>query len=276
MITMHTKPRLFSQQAGFTLVELMVSTALGLLLMAGLFQVYLGSKQSYQLHEGMTRLQENGRFAIDVLQSSITMAGYPKSNTSFIAVSGADGTGVDVMRDTFTVSYEADEDCAGNGTGSTGVAVNTFEVKTATTPRKNSSGIEIWELYCNDQPLIEGIEAMQVLYGIDDNIVEGEVGYGTADRYLNATQVLAEFGSWSNNSTTSTDSRIVSVRVALLVDSIEAARVESLDQGLENLKQGFTLLDLTPRKEDPKRLVYKDNIARRVFTTTVLLRNRMP
>lgn len=64
------------RQSGFSLVELMIAVTLGLLLLAGVGHIFLGSKQTYRMQEGMSRVQENGRFALGFLSRDIRMAGY--------------------------------------------------------------------------------------------------------------------------------------------------------------------------------------------------------
>lgn len=63
-------------QAGLSLVELMVALAIGAILMLGVVQVFGASRTAYQLSEGMSRAQENARFALDFLQRDIRMAGH--------------------------------------------------------------------------------------------------------------------------------------------------------------------------------------------------------
>jgi type IV pilus assembly protein PilW len=60
-----------SHQKGMSLIELLVAMAISVTLLGGLVEVYLGSKQSYNLAEESSRLQENGRFAIDILTREI-------------------------------------------------------------------------------------------------------------------------------------------------------------------------------------------------------------
>lgn len=64
------------KQWGVTFIELMVAMVLGLLLLGGIIHVYLGTKTTYQVTEGMSRMQENTRFSIDMLARDIRMAGY--------------------------------------------------------------------------------------------------------------------------------------------------------------------------------------------------------
>jgi type IV pilus assembly protein PilW len=63
-------------QGGFTLVELMVAMLISLLLMGGVIQVFSSSSKSYRNHEGLSRIQENGRFAMEFLTRDIRMADF--------------------------------------------------------------------------------------------------------------------------------------------------------------------------------------------------------
>ncbi|MFK7795144.1 MAG: PilW family protein [Gammaproteobacteria bacterium] len=65
-----------NKQLGFTIVELMVGLLLSLLLVGGVLQVYFGTKATYRITEGLSRLQENTRFSVDMLARDIRMAGY--------------------------------------------------------------------------------------------------------------------------------------------------------------------------------------------------------
>jgi len=57
--------------AGMTLVEIMVALAVGVVLLAGLMQVWSSSRSTYRLAEAQARVQENGRFAIQALASEL-------------------------------------------------------------------------------------------------------------------------------------------------------------------------------------------------------------
>ena len=59
------------KQAGFTLVELMIAGTLGLLLLAGIIQLFAGSQQSYKLQNQLADIQENGRFALMILERQV-------------------------------------------------------------------------------------------------------------------------------------------------------------------------------------------------------------
>lgn len=64
------------RQLGFTIVELMVALALGLVIATILASVFAANSQSYRVQNGLARAQEGGRFAVDFLARDIRMAGF--------------------------------------------------------------------------------------------------------------------------------------------------------------------------------------------------------
>lgn len=63
-------------QRGMTLIELMVSLAIGAFLMLGAITVFMQSRTTFRATEALSRLQENARFAMQTLEPDIRMAGY--------------------------------------------------------------------------------------------------------------------------------------------------------------------------------------------------------
>jgi len=61
---------------GMSLIEIMVALAIAGVLLLGLSQIFVGSKNVYRLQEGMSRVQENARFVLQYLESNVRMAGY--------------------------------------------------------------------------------------------------------------------------------------------------------------------------------------------------------
>ena len=70
---------------GFTLVELMVAMLIGTIILAAVAQVFATSKGTHQTEEGLARVQENGRFALEFLAQDIRMAGYAGCNSNLSA-----------------------------------------------------------------------------------------------------------------------------------------------------------------------------------------------
>ena len=65
-----------TRQKGLSIIELLVAMVIGLILLLGVSQVFLSSRQTYAANEAMGRLQENGRFALEFIARSARLAGY--------------------------------------------------------------------------------------------------------------------------------------------------------------------------------------------------------
>lgn len=63
-------------QTGMTLIEIMVSLLIGAFLLGGVLQTFVGSKRTNQMLETLSRMQENGRYALDFLANDLRMAGF--------------------------------------------------------------------------------------------------------------------------------------------------------------------------------------------------------
>ena len=178
------------KQHGFSLTELMVAMALGLVLMGGVMLVFDNTKRAYKYQAGLSQVQEQGRFAISFLSSSLRVAGYPGDTPP----GGNKIEGTDGIVDTVTVRLMKDFDCRDQATG--GIAVNRFRID-GDNLECSGDGVN-WDVY------VENIEDMQMLYGEDTD------DDGIANRYVQADQDP----EWSN---------VVAARVALLLRSSDNA-----------------------------------------------------
>ncbi len=279
-------------QGGLSLVELMIAMVIGLIVMAGLAQILLSGRQSYSTQSGVGALQENGRFATFFLQRDISKAGFPRTTgpstgaptvTPFV-VPTLPGTGtfegVDDAPDQIEMQFHSDpsapfsfQDCLGQAARASfagGCAAGTVD---ETDPAgdgcvwqvtnrywvQNGSlmcrGVSPALAYVGDPPgqqIVRGVESMQILYGVDTD------NDSYANVYRNATQVGA--ANWNS---------VVSVRVALLLNSQEAV-ADTADT------QEYALLDAAPITpvDDAATAVDELRMRRRVFTTTIEIRNR--
>jgi len=64
------------QQSGISLIEILVSLLLGMFLSAGIVVTYLESKRNYATEEEMARIQENGRYTLNLLKRELMLAGF--------------------------------------------------------------------------------------------------------------------------------------------------------------------------------------------------------
>lgn len=262
-------------QVGLSIVELMVALALGLLLMTGIIQVFLSSRQTYSANEAMGRMQENGRFALEFIARSARQAGYvepiymsgkplplvrpacaglPGTIPTTLCTTQGAGSGSDsvgfVMQPTVTDGTR--RDCLGNTIADNDVLIiNHFEIipATGTKPaalgcrayKYNGTNPDGWTSGPAAQELISGVDSLQVLYGIT---TAGDSR--SANQYVSADRVT----DWN---------KVRAVRIAVLANS-----VDNLTPAPAN--RNFALLDAAP-------IAIADNRARQIFTTTIQLKN---
>ena len=326
----------FRRQRGVTLVEMMVALAIGLLVTVAMLKVYVDASRMYRFNEGLARVQENGRFALEFIRRDARVAGFWGCNsdaplppgiatgsnayidvdagdiagTSDDGLNGADsvtfrsatGSGALVTADmsgtdgTITVDSASAlatdtaaliSDCE-NGdlfqiTGISGTALaHAAGAGANISPNLNkayAAGARVYEArqatFCigpgadpaqpalrrlvnpapgqtcasNGDELLEGIENMQILYGEDtDADADGANGDGTANRYV-------AFGASGLDI-----DRIVSVRISVLARSINN------NLTTEPSPYTFNGITVTPGSTD--------KYLRKVFTTTITLRNK--
>jgi type IV pilus assembly protein PilW len=244
---------------GFSLIELMISLVIGLLILAGIAQVFLGGRAANNLQQRLGDLQENGRFALYFLQRDIRMAGFPKIlGGAQATVDAAFNTPVDTppvvvcpspltvvartcdgggtVPDQITVSYQGNADCLGQNVAG-GTVTNTFFINARRLMCRGNGNAQ-------SQPLVDGIENMQILYGEDFN------NDRYADRYVRADDVV----DWRN---------VVAVRVSVLASTVNTV----IGDDPANLPT-FRLLDVAGIGPLPA------SVRGRVFSTTIELRNR--
>ena len=143
------------KQTGFTLIELIIATALTSIISVGLWQIFITTKQSYLYHENMARLLENSRLAIMFISNNLRLANTVTLNTE---------TGDERLE----ISYNAPRDCNNNRIKSTEQPViNQYYLKGNTLMCNGSGGYP--------QPLVSGIDEIQFLFGEGNN--------GSVNRY---------------------------------------------------------------------------------------------
>lgn len=173
---------------GFTIVELMISLAIGMVLILGATSFLATTDRSNRLQSAVSGLNISGRFGLDRLARDIRMSGYRDSNWAMgplnNVITATDGLAAD-GGDSITLLYEGARDCA-FALAPAGIVTNAYQVVNG-------------NLECNGQAVTGGVQEMQIYLGEDtDN-----------DRVANR---------WMSPGTAGLDmTRLVSVRIHLLV-----------------------------------------------------------
>lgn len=248
------------RQRGLSLIELMIAMVLGLLLIAGALQMMLTSQTIHQTTDTLSRIQENGRFALSFLTKSTRMAGYNSSedeategkvfwdgacDTSDPCTNNGAGNASDQIA--VLLDPSNDSDCLGNNVGSDKVIVNVYSIDDLDNDQINSLYCRGFNLSANTwyspaQPLVDGVENMQILYGVSDPAANNAI-----TSYISADGVT----DWAS---------IGAVRISLLVNNGQA-------EGSGNSEiRTFKLLDAPT-------ISATDKHERQVYTTTTAITN---
>jgi len=91
-------------QKGFTLVELLVSMALGLLVLAGLAQTFVVQNRTYEIQSQVSSALQIARAAMDMISRDVKMAGFDPKET------GIDGIGFNNTQLIIQADLNEDED----------------------------------------------------------------------------------------------------------------------------------------------------------------------
>ena len=120
-MTGQVEPLLRRRALGVTLIELMVALAIGAFLMIGAITVFLQARQTFRVTDSVARLQETGRFALEVLEPEIRMAHYWGLTTQTAAIEGRagpsdpNGPGPDECGTNWTIDFDKAVEASNNG-----------------------------------------------------------------------------------------------------------------------------------------------------------------
>jgi type IV pilus assembly protein PilW len=206
--------RRFQSEAGFSIISLLIASALGIFLIGGAIKVYVDSKNTFNTRSAVATATENLRFAIQDLRRTLVMAGrgVEQRFDDLSAYSSPDNLNRTFPNTGSFVNLDVDAN------GSSVIAVryadgpapcgqNNILVNTVNTVRffiSNTGNLVCAVDETNySEPLVSGIITMRALYGLDGNDVDT-----TADRYLSAAEMTPQ--DWNY---------VVSIRIGLIGSS---------------------------------------------------------
>ena len=259
-----------TRQKGLSIIELLVAMVIGLILLLGVSQVFLSSRQTFATNDAMTKLQENGRFALEFIAATARQAGYLSPGSSegmpfpvepincgkAATVCSLNGAGnlpdrVSFSAEPAVVIDGSLRDCAGSAVPANKVVINSYFIIPPDVNNPHSS-LGCSSFVIGDGPrsvnqrLIDGIESLQVLYGIASNADPFSVG-----SFISADRVEAQ-NKWKD---------VLAVRIAVLANSLDPVSPPPV-------QRNYYLLDAPPITP-----AAGDQLSRQIFTTTVQLKN---
>ncbi len=294
---------LSNRQQGFSLVELLIATTLGLIITVGVLAIFANSTGASKMTEAQSRMNEDAQVALRLLSLEIKMAGNNPVNSapnglpiknplSTLTLHGCSGmfyvdatsvnddrlrceTGVPNQAHALFVSYEADTkntmpsagiptDCLGNKLT---IKSGTYYAAENRYFVSSSQVISAPSLYC------KGNGGLGTAQPMVENIEDLQFSYGTMSTpsplpkriagYLSATEVEKLAASSSKVDIASAWGQVLTVQICIVVRS-EAKNLVS-----DNASSIYTKCDGT------QDISQTDRRLRRAYTTTVALRNRL-
>lgn len=225
---------------GFTLLEMVLASALSTFLAIVVVAAYQANQQSYHYQQAITEIQANARFISTIMAKHIALA----------ETSGLSGTADTVnVSDTLTTTNDYDpsgaptKTCNGTNIGGAGGGSGTPVTRTSVWALSGT------DLTCDSsvgsgaQVLVENVEHLRILYGEDTDAD----GSASVNRWADANEVT----TWDN---------VRAVQIGFMLRSENPLFLDSQSRT-------YTLLDQTITENDG-RLRY-------VFSFTVALGNRL-
>lgn len=231
-------------QSGFSIVELMVAVAIGAIVVTAAVQMLSVNQRTFMVQQASSGLIDEGQLFLRFVTSDLRRAGFSGTAVSAgdsIVFGGANGSNSGADYDRLTMRFFGTTDCQGSTSAAPVQITNIYQV--------NNNG----DLTCDGSlsaaapvALLENVEAFRVLYGVDAT-TDGEQGPFLFDDAEGVAGAVAA------------GRPVIAVRLALLM--ARTSQVFDLQPA-----QTWNVLDRSVNAGG-------DRAMRRVFSTTVMLRN---
>jgi len=283
-----------ARQAGLTLIELLVSIALGILIMGIVVIVFLSTNLSSKAAQAQGRMNEDAQIALEMLAQEIRKAGYnPVRSNGAQNDLGQAGWGI-VACDTgfkdatvasmaslecnnsgtssaIAVTYEGDIysgkltsatpakllDCIGNGISGTG---SYFIVQSRLDVDGNGLSCRGSGDLTQSQTLVDNIQSMHLRFAVSD---PSQATSANAFGYLSATEINTPVSALATFTSLQRWNKVLAVRICVVVRSESAVISDLAGDGINP-----TYYDC-----DGNSIDITDGFFRKAYRTTVILRN---
>lgn len=273
---------MMGKRNGFSLIELMLTLALGTLIVLGVVSLFISNLKTHNLQKNLRDIQQQSIVGLENIVHDLRKTGYqvtssPQQLGVLRVADGAmpascnacTGPETDAARsDRVTVAFDvevdanlpedtdadtAPRDCEGNQIESTQRLVQTYWLD-------NEQALRCASNIGNNPDvgavLIQGVRSFQVLYGVD---AEPKNGVAQVTQYLTAAQL---------NETAAELWEVTAVRIGYVVE-IETEEGQAVR---ENEEQTYYLLDEEIQVDGEDSVGGKEKV-RRQFIRTIPLRN---
>lgn len=323
------------RQQGLTLVEMLVGMVLMLLVIMATVALFSVTSSSYRTVDAGQELEDNARFAFEIIGQAIRQAGFqertgPPSAGNLLADSlfvgppagtwRIEGRSAQTLTGGSSLSYSGSNvvngsdaliirffgsnlpdpsnpsvplfsgtnpvadgtmiDCSGRPvpypTGATDMGHSAFFVRVNSGSSEPELACQSWNSATSEfsqTQIIKGVEAFQVMYGVDTDPTPDEV----VDRWVSAD------AAWDDPAANPNWNRVVAIRVGMVlrgpVGSGQGASATSVENEYYPMGRAFTCESATatascsPSEAGLKFTAPADTRLRRVFTTTFHVRN---
>lgn len=203
-----------TNQRGMSLISLMVALAIGIFLLAGLFQIWYQTRSTFSAQSLLAQLQDNQRMALTAMANTVQSGGYypvylnypAHAGTTYSAQMFTSATPIaagqyiygthntTTLADTLTVRFIGDNtsadsttlDCQGQSEATGTLVTNTYQLDASSRLTCSTDGGNTF------QPIVQGtLSSMVIRYGVDTLGDGTALEYQTADKVADWTRVLS-------------------------------------------------------------------------------------
>ena len=141
-----------NKERGFSLIELLIAMALGLIVVTSLASAFISQRKTYDVQEQITAMVQEARAALDMISREVKMAGYDPTGVGIVGIPIFTATQLQISAD-----LNGDGDTSDTHEGIT----YTYDSTNKQIDRNTGAG---------DQPFAENIQSVTFLYyDIDGN-----------------------------------------------------------------------------------------------------------
>ncbi|PVZ89458.1 prepilin-type cleavage/methylation domain-containing protein [Serratia sp. S1B] len=289
----------YSQQ-GLTLIELMVSLALGLIIVAAAVMLFITGQKSFALQQGAADIQDNANFALNYIVKDIRMANL--NNSSAVMTKNLSHAGIVVATDNITDATSSTPISASAVSQTSNVNVGSDQLVIQYLPTQSQvdnglfdcegtqvtdASVYVIERYfvrkdanINNNETSATALALACAAGRSNNLTafnndNGQIIMKRVDYFHVLLVVENSAGSFQdmtilNYTTNASTSRIVGVKIGVLARSNQSVGAESnID-----LTKSFTVLNQPVTLNNTIQTMPAKNL-RQVITQTVAIRNAL-